>query len=80
MCNDLYTKGPCPHTKYSSLTVSPSNPPTTHTQTLQTSFPMSCNEVLPEWISLKTDIWSFGTMLVKFFVGSRGPSSQREVC
>ena len=45
----------------------------------QTSFPMSCNEVLPEWISLKTDVWSFGAMVINFFVGSRGPSSQREV-
>ena len=54
-------------------------PPPLTAFTPQTSFPMSCNEVLPEWISLKTDIWSFGTMLVKFFVGSRGPSSQREV-
>ena len=47
---------------------------------LQTSFRISCNEVLPEWISLKTDIWSYGAMVLEFFVGSRGPSSQREVC
>ena len=45
----------------------------------QTSFHMFCEEVLPEWVSLKTDVWSFGTMVVRLFVGSRGPHSQREV-
>ena len=68
--DNLYIKSP-PCVTYSQP------PPPPHT--LQTSFSMTCNEVLPEWVSLKTDIWSFGTMLVKFFVGSRGPHSQREV-
>ena len=46
---------------------------------LQACYYCSSNEVIPSYLSTSQDIWSFGCTLMKFFVGSSGPSTQKEV-